>query len=70
MYNILLRDGKKYLKHKFKGRTDQRILMKAILRIFKYCRKRIIELSIRNRQLELQLQYYRAIIESEEHRKH
>ena len=30
----------------------------------------IIELSIKNRQLELQLEYYRAIIESEEHRKH
>jgi hypothetical protein len=44
--------------------------MKAILSIFKYCRKRIIELSIKNRQLELQLEYYRAIIESEEHRKH
>ena len=40
--------------------------MKAILRIFKYCRKRIIELSIKNRQLELQLEYYRAILESED----
>ena len=39
MYNILLIDGKKYLKHKFKKRAPERLLMKAILRIFKYCRK-------------------------------
>lgn len=44
--------------------------MKAILRIFKYCRNRIIELSIRNKQLELQIKYYQAILESEEQKKH
>jgi hypothetical protein len=44
--------------------------MKAILRIFKYVRKRLINLSIENKRLKMQIEYYRAIIESEEHRKH
>jgi hypothetical protein len=44
--------------------------MKSILRIFKYCRKRIIALSIENHILKTQLEYYRAIIESNEHKKH
>ena len=44
--------------------------MKAILRIFKYCRTRIIRLSIENRQLKRQLEYYKAILESMENRKH
>ena len=35
--------------------------MKAILRIFKYCRKRIIALSIENRQLKLQNEYLKTV---------
>ena len=44
--------------------------MKAILRIFKYCRKRIIALSIENQILKTQLEYYRAIVESIDKSKH
>ena len=44
--------------------------MIAILRIFKYCRKRLIALSIENRILKTQLEYYRAIVESNSHKKH
>jgi hypothetical protein len=44
--------------------------MKAILRIFKYCRKRIIALSIENRQLKMQIEYLRAIIQSDDNVKH
>jgi len=44
--------------------------MKAILRIFKYCRKRIIALSIENKQLKLQNEYLRAISNKDEHTKH
>ena len=44
--------------------------MKAILRIFKYVRKRLIKLSIENRQLKIQLEYYKAIVESYNKRKH
>jgi hypothetical protein len=44
--------------------------MIAILRIFKYCRKRLIALSIENRVLKTQLEYYRAIVESNNHKKH
>ena len=44
--------------------------MKAILRIFKYCRKRIIALSIENKILKTQLEYYRAIVESDNQKKH
>jgi hypothetical protein len=44
--------------------------MKAILRIFKYCRKRIIALSIENQILKTQLEYYKAIVESDNHKKH
>ena len=44
--------------------------MKAILRIFKYCRKRIIALSIENRKLKMQIEYLRAIIQSDDNVKH
>ena len=44
--------------------------MKNILRIFKYCRKRIIALSIENRQLKIQIEYLRAIIQSDDNVKH
>ena len=44
--------------------------MKAILRIFKYCRLRIIALSIENRQLKMQIEYLRAIIQSDNNVKH
>jgi hypothetical protein len=47
--------NKKYLKHKWKDEPIKEYSMKAILRIFKYCRKRIIKLSIENRKLKLQL---------------
>ena len=42
--------------------------MKAILRIFKYARKRIIALSLENKMLKVQIEYYRAIVESDIHR--
>ncbi len=44
--------------------------MKAILRIFKYCRKRIIALSVQNRVLKIQLEYYKAVVESIDKSKH
>jgi len=44
--------------------------MKAILRIFKYVRKRLIKLSLENRRLKIQLEYYKAIVESYNKRKH
>jgi len=44
--------------------------MIAILRIFKYCRKRIIKLSIENRQLKMQLEYLRATLNKDEYTKH
>ena len=44
--------------------------MKNILRIFKYCRKRIIALSIENRQLKMQIEYLRAVIQSNDNVKH
>jgi len=44
--------------------------MKGLLRIFKYVRKRLIKLSIENKMLKRQLEYYRAIIESRENKKH
>ena len=44
--------------------------MVGILRIFKYVRKRLIKLSIENKMLKRQLEYYRAVVESIEKRKH
>ncbi|QGZ18192.1 hypothetical protein HTVC112P_gp15 [Pelagibacter phage HTVC112P] len=44
--------------------------MSSILRIFKYCRKRIIKLSIENRQLKMQLEYLRATLTKDEFTKH
>ena len=44
--------------------------MRNLLRIFKYVRKRLIKLSIENKMLKRQLEYYRAIVESRENRKH
>lgn len=41
-----------------------------MLRIFKYCRNRIIALSIENRQLKMQLEYLRATLNRDEHTKH
>ena len=39
--------------------------MKAILRIFKYARRRIIALAIENRRLKAQLEFYHSVVESE-----
>ena len=44
--------------------------MKSILRIFKYCRNRIIKLSIENKQLKLQIEYLRATLNKDEYTKH
>ena len=44
--------------------------MLGLLRIFKYIRKRLIKLSIENKMLKRQLEYYKAILESMENRKH
>jgi hypothetical protein len=44
--------------------------MIGILRIFKYVRKRLIKLSLENKMLKVQLEYYRAVVESIEKRKH
>jgi len=44
--------------------------MKAILRIFKYVRKRLIKQAIENRQLKVQLEYYKAMLESRDRKKH
>ena len=41
-----------------------------ILRLFKYVRKRLIKLSLENKMLKIQLEYYRAVVESIEKRKH
>ncbi len=42
----------------------------SFLRLFKYVRKRLIKLSLENKMLKRQLEYYRAIVESIEKRKH
>ena len=39
--------------------------MKAILRIFKYARRRIIALSLENAKLKARLEIYQAIVESD-----
>jgi hypothetical protein len=39
--------------------------MTSLLRIFKYCRNRIIKLSIENKQLKLRIQFLEAILESQ-----
>jgi hypothetical protein len=44
--------------------------MSAILRIFKYVRKRLINLSIENKRLKMQLSYYKALLESDNSKKH
>jgi hypothetical protein len=44
--------------------------MRSILRIFKYCRNRIIKLSIENKQLKLQIEYLRATLNKDEYTKH
>jgi len=44
--------------------------MLQILRIFKFVRKRLIKLSIENKMLKSQLEYYKAILESMDNRKH
>jgi len=44
--------------------------MLGLLRIFKYVRKRLIKLSLENKMLKTQLEYYRAIEQSKENRKH
>mgnify|MGYP006908240825 FL=1 len=44
--------------------------MLQILRIFKYVRKRLIKLAIENKRLKRQLEYYKAILESMDNRKH
>ena len=44
--------------------------MIGLLRIFKYVRKRLIKLSIENKMLKTQLEYYRAVLESIDKKKH
>ena len=44
--------------------------MIGLLRIFKYFRKRLLKLSREYKMLKTQLEYYRAIIESDNNRKH
>tara|TARA_Y100000361_G_scaffold140119_1_gene143859 strand:+ start:551 stop:685 length:135 start_codon:yes stop_codon:yes gene_type:complete len=44
--------------------------MLGLLRIFKYVRKRLIKLSIENKMLKRQLEYYRAVLESIDKSKH
>tara|TARA_B100001248_G_C27081754_1_gene318676 strand:+ start:182 stop:316 length:135 start_codon:yes stop_codon:yes gene_type:complete len=44
--------------------------MIGLLRIFKYVRKRLIKLSIENKMLKRQLEYYRAVLESIDKSKH
>ncbi len=44
--------------------------MKAILRIFKYARRRIIALSLENRRLKARIQILQSAIESEVETKH
>ena len=44
--------------------------MKALLRIFKYARKRIIALSLENRRLKARIQILQSAIESEVETKH
>jgi len=44
--------------------------MLGLLRIFKYVRKRLIKLSLENKMLKVQLEYYRAVLESIDKKKH
>jgi len=44
--------------------------MKAMLRIFRYCRLRLIALSIENKQLKLQIEYLRAVLNQDDNTKH
>ena len=44
--------------------------MIGLLRIFKYVRKRLIKLSLENKMLKRQLEYYRAVLESIDKKKH
>jgi hypothetical protein len=44
--------------------------MIGLLRIFKYVRKRLIILSIENKRLKMQLEFYKAIVESDNNKKH
>ena len=44
--------------------------MIGLLRIFKYVRKRLIILSIKNKRLKMQLEFYKAIVESDNNKKH
>jgi len=44
--------------------------MLGLLRIFKYVRKRLIKLPLENKMLKTQLEYYKAIVESDNNRKH
>tara|TARA_Y100001938_G_C7999066_1_gene383686 strand:- start:550 stop:684 length:135 start_codon:yes stop_codon:yes gene_type:complete len=39
--------------------------MRAILRIFRYARRRIIALSVENKKLRARLEIYQAIVESD-----
>jgi len=44
--------------------------MLGLLRIFKYVRKRLIIISIENKRLKVQLEFYKAIVESDNQKKH
>ena len=45
-------------------------MLKGILRIFRYARRRIIALSIENARLRARLKIYQAIVDSEYEKKH
>ena len=49
---------------------SKKYLTAFLLRIFKYARRRIIALSLENQMLRVQLEYYRAIVESDFNKKH
>ena len=51
-------------------RASERISMRGLLRIFKHVRKRLILLSIENKRLKMQLEFYKAIVESNNNKKH
>ena len=45
-------------------------MLKAILRIFKFARRRIIALSIENARLKARVELYQAIVDADYEKKH
>ena len=45
-------------------------MLKALLRIFKYARRRIIALSVENARLRARLELYQAIVDADYEKKH